>query len=268
VKGLEIAHRKCLKQMAILSSYCDTTFTLTTMDMESAEELMDFYKLQFLGQLCRLSPNFLAKQVFVQRLIRHISYGDVMFGFIPDICRLVEKYELWHFIDTYISTGRFPGKSAWGRILNTSVKRPNKRQREIILNEQWDTDISYAFKLSNSDNIWTALKKTPKYSKYCYNAVRIIGFAVSRQFVSACKRCGKLSNSHVTHAFWFCEKSSPTRRKLICDLNDAMGREKFCALVRSPLLSQCRQVALFATQVENGLFVNAHLLTTLHKLMY
>jgi len=111
-------------------------------------------------------------------------------------------------------------------------------------------------------------RKNPKYSKYCYNAVRMIGFAVSRQFVSACKRCGKLSNSHVTHAFWFCEKSSLTRRKLICDLNDAMGCEKFCTLIRSPLLSQCRQVALFATQVENGLFVNAHLLTTLHKLMY
>ena len=171
--------------------------------MESAEELMDFYKLQFLGQLCRLSPYFLVKQVFVQRLIRHISYGNVMFGFIPDICRLVERYGLGHCIDTciYVSTGWFPGKPAWGRIVNTSVKRPNKRQRKVILNEQWDTDISSAFKLSNSDNIWTALMKTPKYSKYCYNAVRIIGFAVSRQFVSACKRCGKLSNSHVTHAF-------------------------------------------------------------------
>ena len=33
-------------------------------------------------------------------------------------------------------------------------------------------------------------------------------------------------------------------------------------------MTQCRQVALFSTQVENGMFVNAHLLTTLHKLMY
>jgi len=214
VKGLEIAHRKVPK-MATLSSFCDTTFTLTLLDMESAEELMDFYKLQFLGKLCRPNlPNCLAKHVFVQRLTRHIGYCDVMFGFLPDISRLVEKYELGHFIDTLISTGRFPGKSAWGRILNTSVKRPHKRQREIILNnEQWDTDISSGFKLSNSDNIWTASKKTPKYSKYCYNAVRILGFLVSRQFVSACKRCGKLSNSHVTHAFWLCEKSSLTRRK-------------------------------------------------------
>ena len=77
-----------------------------------------------------------------------------------------------------------------------------------------------------------------------------------------------MSNSHVTHAFWLFEKSSLTRRKLIGDLNDAMGVKKLCGLMRSPLLIQCRQVALFATQVENGQFVNAHLLTTLHKLMY
>ena len=46
------------------------------------------------------------------------------------------------------------------------------------------------------------------------------------------------------------------------------GGEKFCALTRSPLLTQCRQIALFATQVQNGLFVNAHLLTTLQKHIY
>ena len=55
---------------------------------------------------------------------------------------------------------------------------------------------------------------------------RLFAAAVSA-VVSACKRCGKLSNSHVTHAFWFCEKSSPTRRKLICDQNDAMGVKSY-----------------------------------------
>jgi len=113
LKGLEKVHMKSLKQIATLSPYCNTIFTLVLLDMDSAEDLMDFYKLQFLWQLCRLSPNLLAKQDFVKRLIRH----------------------------------------------NT-------------------------------------------------------------------------------------------------------------VLISSPLMTQCRQVALFSTQVENGMFVNAHLLTTLHKLMY
>jgi len=45
--GLEIAHRKCLKQIATLSFYTDTTFTLTPLDMESAENIMDYYKRRF-----------------------------------------------------------------------------------------------------------------------------------------------------------------------------------------------------------------------------
>jgi len=228
----------------------------------------NFYKLQFLGQLCRLSTNLLAKQVFVQRLVRHITYGDVTMAYIPDICRLTYKYTIGHFIDIFISTGRFPGKSAWGHILKTSVKRFNHRQRESHFYEQCETNISASLKHSNSESIWTALKKTPKYSKYCYNAIRILGFSVSRQFVSACKRCGHFSNSHVTHALWLCAKTSVSRRELICKLYDAMDGEKVRALIRSPLLTQCRQIALISTQVENGMFVNAHLLTTLHKLMY
>ena len=59
--------------------------------------------------------------------------------------------------------------------MNTWVKIPNQRQRENILNDQWDTNICSSFKLSNSDNIWTALKENIKYSKGCYNAIRILG---------------------------------------------------------------------------------------------
>jgi len=45
-----------------------------------------------------------------------------------------------------------------------------------------------------------------------------------------------------------------------------MGGETFRELMRSSLLTQCRQVELFSTQ--NGMFVNVHLLTALHKLLY
>jgi len=55
------------------------------------------------------------------------------------------------------------------------------------------------------------------------------------------------------------------RRKLKCDLNDAAMGETFCAFMRSPLLTQCYQVALFAVLVENGLFVKAAVLQNLLK---
>jgi len=56
------------------------------------------------------------------------------------------------------------------------------------------------------------------------------------------------------------------RRKLKCELNDVAMGEKFCAFMRFPILTQCYQVALFAMQVENGLFVKAAVLQNILKI--
>ena len=70
-------------------------------------------------------------------------------------------WRIGHFNDTILYTGGLSGTSAWGSILNTSVKRPNKRQRGRILNQQWDTDKSSAFNFSNNDNIWRKNQSIP-----------------------------------------------------------------------------------------------------------
>jgi len=90
--SLEIAHRNSLKQMQILSTSCDTTFSVVSLEIDALEEIVDFNKLQFLDQPCRLSSDPNSKQVFIHRLIRHLAQGDVVFGFIPDICRIAKKY--------------------------------------------------------------------------------------------------------------------------------------------------------------------------------
>ena len=103
--------------MQTLSTSCDTTFSLVSLDMESLEEIVDFNKLQFLGQLCRQSPDHIAKQVFVHRLLRHLTHGNVVFGFITDICRIANKYNVDHFIRAFVNSGNFPVKSVLKRIL-------------------------------------------------------------------------------------------------------------------------------------------------------
>jgi len=110
MRSLEVSRRKCLKQIQTLSPSCDTTFSLVSLDIESIEEIVDFNKLQFLGQLC---PDHIAKQVFVHRLIRHLTHGNVVFGFIPDIWRIAKKYHVDHFIIEFVNSGDFPVKSVW-----------------------------------------------------------------------------------------------------------------------------------------------------------
>jgi len=88
----------------------------------------------------------------------------------------------------------------------------------------------------------------------------------TRQFPYRCKHCVKLSDSHVTHAIWFCEKTANIRQDLICEIYFALGTRPFQLFIGIPLLAQCRQLALITTRLENGIFANPKLLSLLFKL--
>ena len=66
---------------------------------------ISYRKLQFLGQLCRLPCKYLAKCIFVNRLIRYNNCLERQsLGFIPDVYSLLNKYRLTDYINTYIET--------------------------------------------------------------------------------------------------------------------------------------------------------------------
>jgi len=58
------------------------------------ESIIDYRKLQFYGQLCRLPFQYLARNMFHQWLLRYINNDRRCLGFIPDIYRLIRKYNL------------------------------------------------------------------------------------------------------------------------------------------------------------------------------
>jgi len=157
-------------------------------------------------------------------------------------------------------------KSFWKRILKKNVKDSSKHRKAITCNERFNAKVYTFFQLSNKDNFWGTVKKNLNVAKYCYSAIRLLGYSVSRQFPYRCKYCDKLSDSYVTHAIWFCEKTANIRQDLICEIYFALGTRPFQQFIGSPLLAQCRQLALIATRIENGIFVNPKLLSLLFKL--
>ena len=38
-------------------------------------------------------------------------------GFIPDVIKLLEKYQMLHIVHSFVDTSRFPSKNAWNRLL-------------------------------------------------------------------------------------------------------------------------------------------------------
>ena len=90
--------------------------------MGTIESIIDYRKLQFYGQLCRLSFQYLAKSICHHRLLRYINNDRQCLGLIPDIYRLIRKYNLQYILDCYI-------KEEVKIIWTTNMFRPDEQVR-------------------------------------------------------------------------------------------------------------------------------------------
>jgi len=68
LRKLEHSHRFCLKHMKGLSRQTPKNFTLSAINAVPMETVIDYKKLNFLGQLCNLPCSYMAKRVFNIRL--------------------------------------------------------------------------------------------------------------------------------------------------------------------------------------------------------
>ena len=60
--------------------------------------------------------------MFLNRLTSYIAeFNHRQEGFIPDIVRLLEKYELSDILSTYVENGTFPTSYAWKRLLKSKL---------------------------------------------------------------------------------------------------------------------------------------------------
>ena len=91
---LEVAHRFCIK---IIQSFPKRTSSLiaeSMADCQSIETYIDKKKLMFLGRLCRLRHNRLAKTVLLERMFQREVQSMASIGFVSDACRILSKYSL------------------------------------------------------------------------------------------------------------------------------------------------------------------------------
>ena len=126
--ALERSHRFCVKFSQKLPPSAKNDISLFSLGVCSIESVIDYKKLQLLGQLCRLPCYYLAKKIFVYRLIHYSGgTGRQSLGFRPDMYRLLTKYNLSHFISEFIENGCFLTKNAWNTVLN----------RQLFLQDYW-----------------------------------------------------------------------------------------------------------------------------------
>lgn len=87
---LERAHRFCVKFIQVLPKQTRTDIALGLLGSNSIIAEIDKKNLIFLGQLCRLPPDVIHKQIFNQRLLSIFHTPGVKYRFVPGILTILD----------------------------------------------------------------------------------------------------------------------------------------------------------------------------------
>ena len=129
---------KCIQHMP---TYTRTDIALSLLGWYPIEIQIDKRKLNFLQKLCVMPTYILSRQIFNLRLNLYVIRGfKNQLGFIPDICTLLIKYKLFHYLRSYLVNGTFPSKYTWKGIVNKAVNSAHLQDWKERL--QIDTELN------------------------------------------------------------------------------------------------------------------------------
>ena len=230
---LEQAHRFCIKYIEHVPTYTKTDVCMSLLGSRNIEFEIDLKKLNFLGQLCRLHTNHISYRIFTERLKAFSVNGSVKMGFIPEIDRLLKKYNLLSYLTKFLETGSFPSKLVWKSTIhrtvtsvaeaewfnrvNSCTNLRNFLQVKPIL--QLPTEIVY---LSRFD---TRLKRS------CELFLLIVCKLFSDTFTNKCPKCLSDIDSVVEHMLCFCKYTLELRVELYNNILTLYGMRIFVKFI-------------------------------------
>ena len=181
---VERAHRFCFICMQSLGVRTRTDIALGLLKMFPIETEIEF------GQLCRLSSDFWVKTMSLNKVMSYRINPSKQTGFIVEIEKILQKYELGHILYTYIQDGVLPGKFAWKRMIKAKVHEAAKSDgyNRISIPE------IHSFKLLHGQFVthwlWLFSKDNRRLLKPCTSVVQLIYCVSSLPHISSsCNKC-------------------------------------------------------------------------------
>ena len=216
---LERAHRFCIKRMQSLNMHTRTDIALGLLAMFPLEDEIDIRKLVLFGQLCRLNSNFWVKTMFLNRLTSFKINPSKQTGFIVEIDRLLQKYDLSHILLAYLQDGVFPGKFAWKHMIKAKVHE-NAR---LCWYERVSSPEFYRFNMLHDEFsphwIWLFSKENRKMLKPCISVVQLVSCVSSLPHVSnICRHCQRCFTNLVDHCIHECIFLNRPRARLFQEI--------------------------------------------------
>ena len=172
---LEVSNRFAGKRIQGLCNTTRSEAVTGSIGLWTVEGYIDKAKLLFLFKLMKSSGTTVHKSLFTFRLFSYLNkLVSKPFGFIPDVFRILEKYELQDYIDDYVTNGILPSEHMWKA---TITKRIALHQNDI-----WLKGISEKPELTNFGKIhsslrpldlWYVSKRNPLFIREIKNTVNI-----------------------------------------------------------------------------------------------
>ena len=80
-------------------------------------------QLSFLHSLCSMPPNILPRKVFDLRMNLFVLKGyKNQLGFVPEIWKVLRKFNLQEYLQNYLANAVFPSKFTWKTIINRKIR--------------------------------------------------------------------------------------------------------------------------------------------------
>jgi len=163
IQQLEVAHHFCLKRAQGLPHRTRSDMVTGLLGMSSIEAYIDLQKLTFFGSLCRLPPTQLANKLLVYRIFQFTTCDTHQRrGFIPDIDRIMTKYDLQPYMQQFTDSGTFPNKAPWKRICRRRILTTEEAQwRSRLARTTGSTYFRLVHPYLTTANLWRVVRERP-----------------------------------------------------------------------------------------------------------
>jgi hypothetical protein len=266
IRTLELSHRFCVKFMQTFKRHTSTDFALSSINIDSIEEIINYRKLNFLGQLCRLPCQYLAKQVFITRLIKYLNFDNQSRGFIPDVYRLLQKYNLESVLYSYLESGVFPSKYAWKVTLRSAITNTATytRVNRLILSRR---ELCGIIQYSLPATLWYVSRNNPKTAYMCSFLMESIGSFMSHSYVVTCRKCNRLCENQIVHLMCFCTVNNNNIIRLWDSVIEECGMTTFIDLLALSPEEQCWQCFRLASDNDSLALRNYRVAKSIRNLL-
>jgi hypothetical protein len=148
--------------------------------------------------------------------------------------RTLSKYRLTHFFSNFLSSGHFPSKLSWKKVVRKSVDDFERSQRfsDMLLDESFSPFTSICSELLSPVPPWLLGKLNPCYFSKCSYVVKLLGLLFCREFLQSCYKCQFLTYNLAEHLVFECPNNEISRNQLWLDIYSVVGVRTFLSFTR------------------------------------